>query len=891
MSFFGFDPMAAPKGKPETVDFNDLEDDDAFNEDTFGSAAVSNLNQDFDFSNGGVNSKKSSLKPAPIPEKTNVSYAAAAHSNIDSMLKPMASLWMDESSNVNKTNEGTSSVPSLQEIEAKLKSQNLQGQGQGQAPLAHMQQQNMNMGQGQPPNNVNMNMNMNMNMQVNPQFQLPPYITQMLYQPSIQQQIYSAVSSGRFPNLQTATQAMIQMLLSTPNPMMQMHPQFSAQNGIMNPNMNQMIPQNIPQQSQSQPQPQTQNQIQSQQQAQQQVPPHSQPQPQTQPLSQGQQVEQPHTSVQSPNRQADKTIDMNDFPSIEVASAKSNGHVNHSEPVFSNEDSDDSSIINDFSDNMHNGRRNHQNQHYRSHGYNQGNNQRGQTHRYGGHNDHHNFQRQHQLQDQLNQMSPEERENFLIRQRKVSTITRCSGFMTPKDKDFVTRFQLSQIVTDDPYNEDFYSQVYKAINSNNNNNMNSLAQKYLEQSGHRLGGRSKRADVALQRMQQQVSKAVSVAKERGANTGILTKAGALGKVSYGSGKQPRKQLIIPTESTNENSNEADAPDAPVELSEVVIPKEYSFSKSARTFQLSIIEKIYNEVLKLESLERENEQYETIELWKSLHIKDVIKTSSNEVVNPFISILAFDKMMKVFGRTFHLLTETQKETLVGLFFEQLQNIDVIRNGSYKNYVDSNYLIPKDIIKKIDLFQVTVLNNLVIYISEASFSKVLSWFKSLVDNKTTLFLSTTKIGLSIITVLISRLELIKQEISEKLSAHELSQWQTVYNEMFESLEGRLVYCFPPYLSHDESIKVTNEQSDEDDSYIWQFLASLTLTGKLNHQRVIVDEIRGEIFGVMAACKEYKASGDFEKASRYMNNLNLFLNAMGLIATEDDITQLGE
>ena len=109
------------------------------------------------------------------------------------------------------------------------------------------------------------------------------------------------------------------------------------------------------------------------------------------------------------------------------------------------------------------------------------------------------------------------------------------------------------------------------------------------------------------------------------------------------------------------------------------------------------------------------------------------------------------------------------------------------------------------------------------------------------------------------------------------------------MFESLEGRLESCFPPYLSHDESRKVINKESKEDDSYIWQFLASLSLTGMLNHQRIIVDEIRNEIFGIMAVAKELKASGDAESSARYLSNLNLFLNAMGLIATEDDITQL--
>lgn len=487
-------------------------------------------------------------------------------------------------------------------------------------------------------------------------------------------------------------------------------------------------------------------------------------------------------------------------------------------------------------------------------------------------------------------MSPEERENFLVRQQKVHKITRCSGFMTPKDKDFVTRFQLSQIVTDDPYNEDFYYQVYKVLNSSTGeNNMNSLAQKYLEQSGHRLGGRSKRADIALQRMQQQVSKAVSVAKERGESTGILTKEGALGKVSFGSGKQPRRQLIIHSQDS-ENGNDQE-PTTSRGAADVVLPKEYTFSKSSRTFQLSIIEKIYNEVLKLESLERENQPYETTELWNSLHLNDVIKTSTNEVVDPFISILSFDKMMKLFGRMFHFLTADQKIELLSQLFLNLQNIDVIMKGSYKNYENSNYETPDEIIKKIDLFQMTILKCLVLYLSEANFSYVLTWLNTLVSNKSILFLTTTKIGLSLITVLISRLELVKQEFSKSLNAQELSQWQYVYDQLFQCLEGRLTSCFPPYISHDENRKVTNKESKSDDSYVWQFLASLSLAGMLNHQRIIIDEIRNEIFGIMAVAKELKSSGDIESATRYLGNLNLFLNVMGLIATEDDITELSD
>lgn len=35
--------------------------------------------------------------------------------------------------------------------------------------------------------------------------------------------------------------------------------------------------------------------------------------------------------------------------------------------------------------------------------------------------------------------------------------------MTQSDKDFITRIQVSQLVTQDPYSEDFYAQVYGAV--------------------------------------------------------------------------------------------------------------------------------------------------------------------------------------------------------------------------------------------------------------------------------------------------------------------------------------------------------------------------------------------------------------------------------------------
>ncbi|GMF61714.1 unnamed protein product [[Candida] boidinii] len=125
MSFFGFDP-SGPPGKSkhknnknfkknnknnssnsnnnnnnngnnddlDTYDFeetydglgdNYIEEEDAFNDETFGTEAGANLGKDFDFTGG--------LKPSntnPVND-SGLSYAQAA--NVSDILQPMASLW------------------------------------------------------------------------------------------------------------------------------------------------------------------------------------------------------------------------------------------------------------------------------------------------------------------------------------------------------------------------------------------------------------------------------------------------------------------------------------------------------------------------------------------------------------------------------------------------------------------------------------------------------------------------------------------------------------------------------------------------------------------------------------------------------------------------------
>jgi DNA topoisomerase 2-associated protein PAT1 len=97
--------------------------------------------------------------------------------------------------------------------------------------------------------------------------------------------------------------------------------------------------------------------------------------------------------------------------------------------------------------------------------------------------------------------------------------------MTQSDKDFITRIQVSQLVTQDPYTEDFYAQIYGAImRSKLGLQGQERVMSFGAAGGVGLGVASRpsgRRASAIQKMEAQVEKIVQAArvreKEKGSN--------------------------------------------------------------------------------------------------------------------------------------------------------------------------------------------------------------------------------------------------------------------------------------------------------------------------------------------------------------------------------------
>ena len=93
--------------------------------------------------------------------------------------------------------------------------------------------------------------------------------------------------------------------------------------------------------------------------------------------------------------------------------------------------------------------------------------------------------------------------------------------MTQSDKDFITRIQVSQLVTSDPYTEDYYAQVFVSTMFGLDSDERVLKFGSGEGVGLGLGTRGAgRRPNALQRMEAQVERIVNNARQREREKGL-----------------------------------------------------------------------------------------------------------------------------------------------------------------------------------------------------------------------------------------------------------------------------------------------------------------------------------------------------------------------------------
>lgn len=457
---------------------------------------------------------------------------------------------------------------------------------------------------------------------------------------------------------------------------------------------------------------------------------------------------------------------------------------------------------------------------------------------------------------QLMQLTEEQRVAYLLedakrakRNHKIFLLSRFNGLMTPQDKNFITRIQLQQLVAaagnvgdSDPeavLTEDFYYQVYSQIRGaprqHPHQPLGHFAQTYLFQTGNRFGGHGSRrqahsADNHMQRMQQQVQRAVEAAKLKPKSKQLIIE-GSLGKISFSNAKTPRTMLNIKRPENSEGGK-------------AVKKAQADLSPNDRKFILNNIENVYNSLMAMEDMERtmppppDEDDPEAIQqhmewrqkvhslnqkLWQNLKVMEPIVPNSN-TPHPFIAILSYPKGKKAIPRIFRQIDQEQRVTILTMIVVHLDTLDVVQRTQLAPGETQPTL---EVREAVELFSLAVMPSLLMYVGEAPFNIIIGLLGLVIAQTHVQTVSKTRIGLGILTMMLSRAEIVKE--AGQAEERDWQQWVEKFNVLFDTLEPILGDIFPASINAG------------DDMYVWQFLAALGIGASPEQQQRLVIAVK--------------------------------------------------
>lgn len=438
---------------------------------------------------------------------------------------------------------------------------------------------------------------------------------------------------------------------------------------------------------------------------------------------------------------------------------------------------------------------------------------------------------------QIMLLPDEERNAYLVeeakrakRNHKIFLLSKGNGLMTPQDKNFITRIQLQQLMTatgnvneQDPnasLSEDFYYQVYNQIENRTRHNpqqpLSNFAQTYLFHTGGRQSGMGRRrrgADSHVQRMEQQVQRAVEAAKAKPKNKQLVIE-GSLGKISFSDAKTPKPLLNIKRHDSSDVCNRQGSKK----------PMQAALSTTDRKAILKNIEKVYTTLMKMEDHDRclppplnEDSDPPAIQdvvywqqtfqelnqnLWNDLKVTEPIMPDSS-ILHPFIAFLSYPKGKKAIPRIFNHIDENQRLTILTRITVHLDILDVVRQAQ-----PGAQPLPMAR-ESVDIFLQTVMPSLFSYVTEAPLNIVIGLLGLVTERVNLNAVARARVGLEVLTMLLSRAAIVKA--TEATDDQTWEQWLDIYNHFFDLLEPLLGIVFPTSVNAGQ------------DQYVWQFLAA--------------------------------------------------------------------
>lgn len=196
---------------------------------------------------------------------------------------------------------------------------------------------------------------------------------------------------------------------------------------------------------------------------------------------------------------------------------------------------------------------------------------------------------------------------------------------------------------------------------------------------------------------------------------------------------------------------------------------------------------------------------------------------------------------------------------------LDVLDVVRDA----YPPAdNTPLPQRVKDEIELFSQAVMPPLFAFVNEAPLGIIIGLLGLIVDRVNVQAVVRTKIGLSILTMLISRAELMKQSLiatPTNSSVEDITQWNNLYSRLFDALEPILPYLFP----------MDTTVAAADDIYVWQFLAAMGVGASPEQQQRLVIGVKDRVMETVGVSRTLPE----EMKARRLGDVNLFMRAIGL------------
>ncbi|KAK1923037.1 topoisomerase II-associated protein PAT1 [Papiliotrema laurentii] len=496
---------------------------------------------------------------------------------------------------------------------------------------------------------------------------------------------------------------------------------------------------------------------------------------------------------------------------------------------------------------------------------------------------------------------------------KIQSMSRYNNLMGSSDKDFITRIQLSQLASADPYSSDFYAQVFSALRRRQEEEEGPTVVKINKGFGFGVGGPAgnrfgKMGTSTMQKLSSQVKKLVENRQTRSMGSAALQ--GALGKVTRGNAVAPRPVLAVPVAQKSETRPVAALNQQSGVRRDPLTKKQVMYA----------LEELYDRVLELEQMRRDmppptsspeeigswgaacDAKVEAI--WKGLMVMEPLDISTP---HPFISLINTTKGQRLFPRLLRHLPHQQALTLLTLLIATYPQLDVVARAPPPPVADASLLTKADRLDRArreaetDNFLHCVIPGADMLINRCGLGLVAGLLGICSQRMEVWRVATTRPGVALLTALLSRAQsLIRAPAPDPTNpqqplmpdAGELDQWNKTFAYFLQLLLPHLPELFPSSIAQKAvfgpgAYLVGNDEKDREgvemerrEAEVWGLVAALAVNAPEDQQTNLVAALREKILHTVQSARV--PGVPVARAELKLRNVNMFLNGLGLDAS---------